>query len=87
LAWTIEVSKDARKSLRKLGKINSDRITRAIGQIAESVDPRAKGKAMTGNYAGYWRYRVGDWRVIAKIEDDRLIVFVIEIGHRREVYR
>ena len=48
---------------------------------------RASGHALLGDYAGHWRYRVGDYRVIAKIEDGLMTIIVIAIGHRREVYR
>lgn len=52
-----------------------------------SLDPRAPGKALTGRFSGLWRYRVGDYRIICKIEDDRLVVLVVEVGHRRDIYR
>jgi mRNA interferase RelE/StbE len=48
---------------------------------------RARGKALTGELGGFWRYRVGDWRLIVRIEDARLMIVLIEVGHRREVYR
>jgi mRNA interferase RelE/StbE len=50
-------------------------------------DPRQLGEALEGTKAGYWRYRVGDYRIICKIEDHRLVVIVVTIGHRREIYR
>ena len=49
-------------------------------------DPRSKGKALVGNKKGYWRYRIGDYRLITRIEDDRLIIIAINFKHRREVY-
>jgi mRNA interferase RelE/StbE len=52
-----------------------------------SEDPRRFGHALTGDRKGLWRYRVGDYRIIAGIEDDRFVVLVVTIGHRREVYR
>ena len=87
MAWKIEVSNEARKTLRKLDKATSDRITRGIIEIAASENPRNRGIAMTGNYVGHWRYRIGDHRVIAKLIDQRLIIHVVKVGHRREVYR
>ena len=50
-------------------------------------DPRARGKALTGELSGFWRYRVDDWRVLCRIEDARLIVLVVDLEHRREIYR
>lgn len=87
MAWTIEVSQAARKSLRKLDKSTSDRITRGIIEIAASDNPRNRGIAMAGNFAGHWRYRIGDHRVVVRLLDERLIIHVVKIGHRREVYR
>jgi mRNA interferase RelE/StbE len=87
LAWTIELSKKADKSLDRIGKADQRRIISALEQIASLDDPRQRGHGLVGHYAGYWRYRVGDYRIIAKIEDGRLVIIVIDIGHRREVYR
>ena len=55
--------------------------------VSASNDPRTAAEALAGNWIGYWRYRVGDYRLICRIEDERGTVFVIELGHRREVYR
>jgi mRNA interferase RelE/StbE len=87
LAWTIELSKKADKSLDRIAKADQRRIISALEQIAMLHDPRQRGHGLVGHYAGHWRYRVGDYRIIAKIEDGRLVIVVIEIGHRREVYR
>ena len=51
------------------------------------TDPRIHGKPLGGDRSGQWRYRVGDYRIIANIEDNRLIILVIAIGHRREIYK
>ena len=87
MAWEIEVSKEARKTLRKLDRSTSERITLGIIEIAACDNPRSRGIAMTGNYVGHWRYRIGDHRAIAKLIDQRLIIHVVKVGHRREVYR
>ena len=87
MAWRVEVSAPAQKSLRKLGKGEAERITRALLEIAALGDPRLRGHILVGGLAGLWRYRVGDWRVICWIEDERLVVLVVTIGHRREIYR
>jgi mRNA interferase RelE/StbE len=86
LAWKIELSREAEKSLAKLGAGAARRIAKGLREVAALESPRLRGKAMAGNYAGHWRYRFGDYRAIAKIEDGRLVILVIAIGHRREVY-
>jgi mRNA interferase RelE/StbE len=55
-------------------------------RIATAEDPRRFGHALGGDLKGLWRYRVGDYRIVAQIEDDRLLVLVVTVGHRREVY-
>lgn len=87
MVWTLEFDAQARKMLRKLPNHIGDRIISALVQIIERGDPRDRGGAMTGDYNGYWRYRIGDYRAIARIEEGRMTVTVITIGHRREVYR
>jgi mRNA interferase RelE/StbE len=86
LVWTLEYDAAARKQLRKLGKAPAARVIAGLEQIALLEDPRSRGKAMTRDWAGYWRWRFEDYRVIAKIEDGRMVVVVIAVGHRREVY-
>ena len=56
-------------------------------QLEQRDDPRSTGKALTGDLAGFWRYRVGDYRPICRIEDQRLIILILDVGHRREIYR
>lgn len=87
MTWSLEIGRKAEKQLSKLPKTAGKRIVGYLREIANSDNPRLKGIAMTGRYAGHWRYRVGDYRVIAKIVDQRLVILVVEIGHRREVYR
>jgi mRNA interferase RelE/StbE len=87
-AWRIEVDRRAARELRKLGAEAERIILRYLRErIAGSPDPRRFGHALTGDRKGLWRYRVGDYRIIASIEDDRFVVLVVTIGHRREVYR
>jgi mRNA interferase RelE/StbE len=89
LAWTIDYTETARKSLRKLDKQTARRILDYMDErVATANDPRASGKALTGPVFGtYWRYRVGDYRIICDIQDKVVRVLVLEIGNRREVYR
>ena len=87
MAWTLEYDAAARKQLRKLGRADSQRIISAQEEIANLANPRDHGKIMSANYAGHWRYRFGDFRVITKIENGRLVIVVIAVGYRRSVYR
>jgi mRNA interferase RelE/StbE len=87
LAWTIEISEKAFRALRKMDKQTARRIRNELSEIAKLEDPRSRGKALTGNLAGVWRYRVGDYRILCDIEDGRLVILVVEVAHRREVYR
>lgn len=88
MAWAIEFHPDARKELKKLGRSESARIIRTLEErIAPLEDPRALGAPLKGEHEGYWRWRIGDYRVIARIEEERVVILVIRIAHRREVYR
>jgi mRNA interferase RelE/StbE len=87
-AWRVEVDRAAARELRKLGAEAERLILRYLRErIAGSQDPRRFGHALTGDRRGLWRYRVGDYRIVAAIEDDRFVVLVVTVGHRREVYR
>lgn len=88
MAWTVELTRTAQKQLRKLDKQTATRIAKYLRtRVANTENPRRTGKALTGERGELWRYRVGDYRLICKIEDERVTVLVLEIGHRREVYR
>jgi mRNA interferase RelE/StbE len=89
LAWTTEYTETARKQLRKLDKQIARRILDFMDErLSGERNPRDTGKALTGNLLGaFWRYRVGDFRIICDIQDAKLCVLVVQIGHRREVYR
>ena len=89
LAWRIELTASAAKQLGKLDKGEARRITAFLRQrLATQGDPRSTGKALTGPQLGtYWRYRLGDYRLICDIQDGKLCIVVVQIGNRREVYR
>ncbi|MBX9897457.1 MAG: type II toxin-antitoxin system RelE/ParE family toxin [Qipengyuania sp.] len=87
MTWSLEIGRKAEKQLAKLPKPIGRRIVAFLREVAASDNPRLKGLAMAGRYGGHWRYRIGDYRVIAKIIDERVIILVVEIGHRREIYR
>ena len=85
MTYTVQVSSSAAKSLAKIDKKTRLRIVGAIELLA--VDPRPPGvKLLRGGEQGRWRARVGDYRIVYAIEDDRLIVLVLRVAHRREVY-
>lgn len=88
LAWTVEFQLTARKQIRELDRPIQKRILSFFHQrLLTLEDPRQLGKALTGDKVGLWRYRIGDYRAICRIEDQRLVVLVLALGHRREVYR
>jgi mRNA interferase RelE/StbE len=89
LAWTIEFDELAAKQLGKLAKTDAQRIRDFLrDRIAMAENPRSLGHQLQGSrFAGLWRYRTGDYRILCEIQDNRLIVLVVGIGHRREVYR
>ncbi len=86
--WRIVFEREAERDLKRLGTAERLRISVAIREkIAKNADPRLFGEALTGRFKGLWKYRVGDYRIVAKIEDQTITIFVIVIGHRSEVYR
>lgn len=87
-AWRVEFDRAAARDLRKLGVEAERRVLRYLRErVAGAQDPRSLGQALTGDRKGLWRYRVGDYRIVAAIEDGRFVVLVVTVGHRREVYR
>ena len=89
MGWRIEILDEAKQDLSKLDKPIARRITTFLRErIAGLEDPRSLGQALRGARLGeLWKYRVGDYRLIARLEDDRLCVLVVKVGHRRQVYR
>lgn len=86
--WAIEFVPEAAKELKKLGRAEAERIIRTLEErIAVLEDPRTLGAPLTGDHAGYWRWRIGDYRVIARIQEQRVTILIVRVGHRREVYR
>lgn len=88
MAWRIELSGLAQKNLRALDRQNAVRILRFLrDRLAPLEDPRSIGEALKGaRLGGFWKYRVGDYRIIADIDDGAVRVLVVRIGDRREVY-
>jgi mRNA interferase RelE/StbE len=89
MAYSVELSAEVARELGKLDRQQAKRILKFLQErVAKLDDPRSIGKALHGSRLGeFWKYRVGDYRLICKIEDDRLIVLVLRVGHRKEIYR
>ncbi len=89
MAWRIEFDDKAKKELAALDKAVAKRITTFLrGRVAPLDDPRSIGQALKGAKLGeFWKYRVADWRIIAKIEDGALLILVLRLANRRDVYR
>ena len=84
--WTVEFDQHSLKQLSKLDKTVSRQILDYMEEISELADPFSRGSGLKGNLVGLWRYRVGDYRVICDIQARVVTVFVVEIGHRSEIY-
>jgi mRNA interferase RelE/StbE len=87
MAWTIEFEPAALKELEKLDKPVYRRIMKFLNERVRKLDdPRQIGARLQGTLSEFWKYRVGDYRLICSLEHGRLVVLVLRIGHRREVY-
>ena len=89
MAFEIEFDPEAVKDLKKLDRSVQQRLIGFLKQRVATLDnPRTIGEALAGAKLGtYWKYRVGDWRIICDIQDRRIVVRVLRIGNRREIYR
>ena len=88
MAWTIEYTDVARSQLRKLDKAAARRILDYMDQrIARLEDARSTGKALRGPLGEFWRYRVGQYRIICELHDKTLRVLVVRVGNRKDIYR
>jgi mRNA interferase RelE/StbE len=89
MAWRIEYDAGAEKDLSKLDRKIARRIIKFLGQrVAKLDDPRSIGEALKGSTLGdFWKYRVGDYRIIADIQDKVLRIYIIEVDNRKQVYR
>lgn len=89
MAYSVELSESADRELGKLDAQPRKRILKFLHErVSRLDDPRSLGEALHGSQLGeFWKYRVGDYRLIARIEDDRLVVLVLRVGHRKEIYR
>ncbi len=86
--YKVYYSEKARKQLKKMDKQVARLVLAYVRKNLEDCEnPRNLGKALQGNLGDKWRYRVGDYRIIAKIEDEKILISVLEVAHRREVYK
>ena len=86
MAWTIEYSAKAVKELKKIDKKAASTIIDYLNDIAQQEDPPSKGKALKGDKRQFWRYRVGNYRILCSIEDEELVILATHLGHRKDVY-
>jgi mRNA interferase RelE/StbE len=88
LAWTVNFEPRALGELKKLDRVAQKRLVAFLQErISGEGNPRRYGKILTGDKAGLWRYRIGDYRAVCRIDDDGQVVLVLRIAHRKDVYR
>ena len=86
MKWQVTFSRDALKQLKKLDKHTASLILGWIRKNLEGCEnPRLHGKALTANRTGQWRYRVGDYRIIAELQDKQIVILILNVGHRRDI--
>ena len=87
MSYKIEINEEALKTLRKMDSTNRKQVLKYLSQVLSRLDdPRLLGKALVGNYSGLWRYRSGHFRIICQINDEKLVILVLKIAHRKEAY-
>ncbi len=86
--YHLETTKRFDKEFKKLDRYTQKMLKSWLMENIEGTDnPRKHGKDLVGNKKGFWRYRIGDYRIITEIQDERVVVLALSVGHRREVYR
>lgn len=88
MGWTVEIGEFAESQLMKLDRPVRERILNYLNDRIEGCkDPRHFGEALKGDKLGLWRYRVGDFRIICQLQQERLVILAIAIGHRSKIYK
>lgn len=88
MSWNLNYSDKARKQLRKLGETQRAIVLSWMDKNIDGCeDPRVHGKGLIGDHSGEWRYRIGDYRVLCDIQDDKLVVLAFSLGHRNKIYK
>lgn len=86
--YRVDYTDKVQKQFSKLGSNSSEMIRKWIHKNLDGTDnPRLHGKPLVGDFSGKWRYRIGDYRLLAEIRDDELLILALEVGHRMEIYR
>mgnify|MGYP001758102811 FL=1 len=85
--WTLELTPRILKQLKKMDKPVAQRVLDELEKLELSEYPQEHCKALTGNYSGLWRYRMGSYRVILDIDQGTLVLLALEVGHRSSIYR
>jgi mRNA interferase RelE/StbE len=86
--WRIEITRTAEKQIQKLNRTAQEAIIQFFRERVQTAEnPRQLGKPLHGDKGGLWRYRVGDYRLVCDIQDERITVLVVRVGHRKDVYR
>lgn len=83
---TVVFTEKAEKQFLKLDRSIQQQIQKFILRLQDLENPRSCGKTLVGNLVGFWRYRVGDYRLLCRILDEELVITLVEVGHRKEVY-
>lgn len=88
MSWNVESTRSFEREFKKLDRHTQRMIKGWIDKnLAKTPDPRQHGKALIANLSGLWRYRIGEYRLICEIVDERLVILALSVGHRREIYR
>jgi len=87
MKWTVKVSDKSLKNLAKLSKPVREQIKAFLKKLETVENPRILGKSLKGSLSDYWRYRVGDYRLLCESHDNQLVILVVEIDHRSKIYR
>lgn len=88
MGFHVAITEQSKKQLKKLDKHTASLILGWIRKNLEGCsDPRKHGKGLTANRSGQWRYRVGNYRILAEIQDEKVVILIISIGHRSEIYK
>ncbi len=84
--WSVETTDQFDRDYKKIDRAVQRRVIAYLEEVGTLDDPRQRGKALTANHAGVWRYRVGEYRILVQMLDNTLTVLALRVGHRRDVY-
>lgn len=87
MAWTIKFTRTFQKEVQKLDQPIQRKVKNFFKELESCENPRSKGKPLTQNLSGLWRYRIEDFRIICEIQDNELVILTLKIGHRSKIYR